>query len=160
MESRSTSNGNYFRLFHGPLAGKSVYRGQWEGHKPPFASDSINTLRPRQNGRHFADDVFKCIFLNGNLWISIKISLKFVPKGPINNIPALVQIMAWRRPGDKPIYEQMMVRLPTHICVNLTKHGLFKDTNMCIYTYTYIYERCMLRYTIHVTLTKITVKSA
>ena len=43
--------------------------------------------------------------------------LKFVPKGPINNIPALVQIMAWRRPGDKPLSEPMMVRLPTHICV-------------------------------------------
>ena len=41
-------------------------------------------------------------------------SLKFVPKGPINNIPALVQIMAWRRPGDKPLSEPMMVRLPTH----------------------------------------------
>ena len=76
-----------------------------------------NTLRPRQNGRHFADDVFKCIFWNGNLWISIKISLKFVPKGPINNIPALVQIMAWRRPGDKPLSEPMMVSLTTHICV-------------------------------------------
>ena len=49
-----------------------------------------------------ADDIFKCIFLNENVWISIKISLKFVPKGLINNIPALVQIMAWRRVGDKP----------------------------------------------------------
>ena len=45
------------------------------------------------------------------------ISLKFVPKGPINNIPVLVQIMAWRRPGDKPLSEAMMVNLPTHICV-------------------------------------------
>ena len=54
----------------------------------------INTLRLRQNGRHFADDIFKCIFLNENVWISLKISLKFVPMGPINNIPALVQIMA------------------------------------------------------------------
>ena len=77
----------------------------------------INTLRPRQNGRHFPDDVYKCIFLNENVWISIKTSLKYLPKGPINNIPALVQIMAWRRPGDKPLYEPMMVRLPTHICV-------------------------------------------
>ena len=77
----------------------------------------LNTLMPRQNGRHFADDIFKCIFLNENVWISIKISLKFVPKGPINNIPALVQIMAWRRPGDKPLSEAMMVNLPTHICV-------------------------------------------
>ena len=76
----------------------------------------VNTLRPRQNGRHFADDIFKCIFLNENVWISIKISLKFVPKGPINNIPALVQIMAWRRPGAKPLSEPMMVNLPTHIC--------------------------------------------
>ena len=77
----------------------------------------INTLRPRPNGRHFADDIFKCIFLNENVWIPIEISLKFVPKGPINNIPALVQIMAWRRLGDKPLSEPMMVSLITHICV-------------------------------------------
>ena len=56
-------------------------------------------------------------FLNENVWISIKISVKFILKGPINNIPALIQIMAWRRPGDKPLSESMMVRLPTHICV-------------------------------------------
>ena len=77
----------------------------------------VNTLRPRPNGRHFADDTFKRIFLNENDRISIKISLKFVPKGPINNIPALVQIMAWRRPGAKPLSEPMMVSLSTHICV-------------------------------------------
>ena len=77
----------------------------------------VNTLRPRQNGRHFTDDTFKRISLNENITISIKISLKFVPKGPINNIPVLVQIMAWRRPGDKPLSEPMMIRLPTHICV-------------------------------------------
>ena len=70
----------------------------------------INTLRPRQNGRHFADDILKCIFLNENVWIPIEISLKFIPQGPINNIPALVQIMAWRRPGDKPLSGPMMVR--------------------------------------------------
>ena len=77
---------------------------------------SLNTLRPRQNGP-FPDDIFKWIFLNENVWIPIKISLKFVPKGPINNITAMVQIMAWRRPGDKPLSEPMMVSLPTHICV-------------------------------------------
>ena len=77
----------------------------------------INTLRPRQNGRHFAEDILKCIFLNENVWILIEISLKFVPKGPIKNIPALVQMMAWRRPGNKPLSEPMMVRLPTHIFV-------------------------------------------
>ena len=78
---------------------------------------ALNTLRPRQNGRRFADDIFKSIFLNENAWMPIKISLKFVHKGPINNIPALVQIMAWRRPGDKPLSGPMMERLPTHICV-------------------------------------------
>ena len=65
----------------------------------------------------FADGTFKCIFLSETVGISIKISLKFVHKGPINNIPALVQIMAWRPPGDKPLSEPMVARLPTHICV-------------------------------------------
>ena len=59
----------------------------------------FNILRPRQNGRHFPDNTFKRIYLNENVRLSIKISLKFVPKGPMNKIPALVQIMAWRRPG-------------------------------------------------------------
>ena len=78
---------------------------------------TFNTLRPRQNGRHFADDTFKPIFLNENIRISIKISLKFVLKGPINNIPALVQIMAWHQSGYKPLSEPMMVNLLTHISV-------------------------------------------
>ena len=54
------------------------------------------------------DDIFKWILLYENVWISINISLKFVPKGPINNIPPLVQIMAWRRTGDKPLSEPIM----------------------------------------------------
>ena len=78
---------------------------------------SIDTLRPGQNGRHFADDIFKSIFLNENVWIPINISLKFVPKGPINNIRALVQILAWRRPGDKLLSEPMLVSLPTNMSV-------------------------------------------
>ena len=73
-------------------------------------------IEAETNGRHFADDI-KCIFWNENAWIPIKISLKFVPKDPINNIPSLVQIMAWRRPGDKPLSVPMMISLPTHICV-------------------------------------------
>ena len=47
----------------------------------------------------------------------LKFHWKFVTKGRINNIPALVQIMAWHRSGDKPLSEPMMVSLPTHICV-------------------------------------------
>ena len=77
----------------------------------------INTLRQRQNGRHFADDMFKWIFLNENVWIPIEIPLKFVPKCSINSNTALFQIMAWRRPGDKPLSEPMLVRSLTHICV-------------------------------------------
>ena len=91
----------------------------------------VNTLRPRQNGHHFLGDIFKCIFFNENEWITIKILLKFVPNGQINNIPSLVQIMAWRRTGDKPLSEAMMVSLLTHmiyasLCLNeLTRspHG-------------------------------------
>ena len=62
--------------------------------------------------RHFQMHFLECKF-----WISIKISLKFVPKCPINNIAAIVQIMAWRRPGDNSLSEPMVVSLPTHICV-------------------------------------------
>ena len=50
------------------------------------------------------DDIFKSIF-NEGVWISIKISLKFVPKGP-----ALVQIMAWHRTGEKPLLESMLTK--------------------------------------------------
>ena len=77
----------------------------------------LNTLRPRQNGRHFPDDIFKCISLDVNVSVSLSISLKFVPKVRINNIPPLVQIMAWRRSGDKPLSEPVMVSILTHICV-------------------------------------------
>ena len=75
----------------------------------------FNTLRQRQNGCHISDGIFKRISLNENVWNSIEISLKFVSKGPINNIPALVQIMAWRRPRDKPLSGTMMVSLLMHI---------------------------------------------
>ena len=77
----------------------------------------LNTLRPTQNPCHFIDDIFKCIFLNANIWIPIKISLKFVFKGPINNIPALVQIMAWHLVSAKPLSEPMVIILLMHICV-------------------------------------------
>ena len=80
----------------------------------------FNAWRPRQNYRHLADDIFKCIFLNENVWILNKVSLKLVPKCPIDNIPSLVQIIAWCRLGNKPLSEPMMVILPTQIGV--TRH--------------------------------------
>ena len=55
-----------------------------------------------------ADDMFKCIFLYENDRIHIQISLKLVTKSPVDNMPALVQVMAWRRTGDKPLPELMM----------------------------------------------------
>ena len=64
-----------------------------------------------------SDDIFKRIFFNENIWIYIKISLKFVLKGPINNDLALLQIMAWRLDGAKPLSEPMMDSLLMHICV-------------------------------------------
>ena len=57
----------------------------------PFACCIVfNSSPPGQNGCHFADDIFRCVFVNKKVRILIKISLKFVPKGPIDNIPALV----------------------------------------------------------------------
>ena len=82
------------------------------------AMDNINnSLRPRQKCHHIKDDIFKCISMNETGQISLNISPKFGPQVRNNNIPALVQIMAWGLPGDKPLSVQMMVRLLTHICV-------------------------------------------
>ena len=63
-----------------------------------------------------------------NIWISINISLKFVPEGRINNIPALVQIMAWRQWGNKPLSEPIMVSLLMHICI--TRPQWLKDVHV------------------------------
>ena len=56
------------------------------------------------------DNIFKCIFLNENDRIPFQISLKFVPKSPIDNTPGLVQVMAWHWIGDKPLSEPMLTR--------------------------------------------------
>ena len=70
----------------------------------------FNSSPPWQNGRHTTDKIFRCIFLNEKFCIMIKISLKFVPKGPIDNKSALAQVMAWRRTGNKPLPEPMHIR--------------------------------------------------
>ena len=57
-----------------------------------------------------ADDIFKSIFLNENDGIPIQISLKFVPRSPIDDKQALDQAMAWRRTGAKPLPEPMLTR--------------------------------------------------
>ena len=66
----------------------------------------VNSSRKGQNVRHFADDTFKCIFVNEKFCIL----MTFVPKGKIDNNQALVWIMASRRIGDKPLSEPMLDR--------------------------------------------------
>ena len=66
----------------------------------------FNSLRPKWNRCHFTNDIFKCNFLNEKVLIFIKISLKFISKGSINNIPTLVQIS-----------EPMVVSLLLHLCI-------------------------------------------
>ena len=107
-------------------------------------------------GRDKMDAISQTTFSSTFSWMKIfefriKISLKFVPSGSINNIPALVQIMAWHRPGDKPFSEPMMVNLPTHICVTRPqwvndKDGLTHQLNsqLCKFRSTYVsYRNCM-----------------
>ena len=55
-----------------------------------------------------ADNIFKWIFVNENGRILIQISRKFVPRSPVDNNPALVQVMTWRQTGNKPLPEPMM----------------------------------------------------
>ena len=83
----------------------------WSWSFSPLHPPALLTLLPRDKmAAILADDIFKCIFLNEkNPQISIKISLKFVLKGPIYKILALVWIMDWRRPDDKPLSEPMWI---------------------------------------------------
>ena len=86
-------------------------------NRAPFVTYFVKTLRPRQDGRYFADNTLRCIFLNGNAFISLKISLKFVAKVRINSILSLVQMMAWCWTSDRPLPEPIMASLLTHICL-------------------------------------------
>ena len=87
--------------------------------------DFVRSLRPSLThywGRDIIAAIFQTTFSNTFSYMKMnefwqKNSLKFVPKGPINNTTALVQIKAWRRPGNKLFSEPIIVRLPTHICV-------------------------------------------
>ena len=83
----------------------------------PQNKADVNSVRLRQNVRNFPADICNWIFVNEEVWILLKISLAYVLKVWINNIPAWVQIMVWRRPGDKPIFEPLMVSLLKHIFI-------------------------------------------
>ena len=68
-------------------------------------TDTVNSSLLDKMAANLADNIFKCIFLNENDRILIKVSLKYIPRTQIDNTPALVQVMAWRRTGDKPLPE-------------------------------------------------------
>ena len=67
-------------------------------------------ISAEQTGRHFVDDILKVHVLNEKFCILIRISLKFVSKGPISKKSALVQVMAWHRTHDKPLSEPMLTQ--------------------------------------------------
>ena len=99
-----------------------LFQWQWDPvwndgptHPGYHSGLSINSSSPRQNGHHFTDNIFKCIFVNENSFILIQISLKFVPKGLIDNKSTLVQFMSWRRTGDMPLPEPMLPSSLTYI---------------------------------------------
>ena len=101
-----------------------IHKGRSCSEKPILKNAEwsiiINILRPRHNGHRFPD-ILKWIFVNGNVWISIKINLKIVPSVPINNIPALVQIMAWLRPDVMLLSDQWWLiywRKYASLCLN------------------------------------------
>ena len=106
---------------------------------------NINTLRPGQIYRHFADDIFKCIFFNKNV-IWLEISLKFVLQLQIDNIIALVQIKAWCRSGKNPLSESMLVSLVMHICFTRPQWVRPQDTKWEV-IYRYIVFAVLIRHT-------------
>ena len=98
--------------------------------------DFFNSSPPGQNGRHFADDTFREIFMNEKFCKSIRISLKFVAKVSIDNNWALVKIMTWHRLGDKPLSEPMI-----HWCIYVALGGdEIKYTQAQIYKHRFIIQ--------------------
>ena len=113
MIGQATILYNVFQIYTSKIVAAWSPSGQWVNSLWPGQTGQyvVNTLRRRQNRRHLADDIFKSILLIENVLIAITISQKFIPTGPINNIPSLVQIMAWSWPGDKPLSEPVMVTI-------------------------------------------------
>ena len=97
-------------------SGVSTWIGDdYRTHPCPNSYSGLKLLRPRKMAA-ISQTTFSNAFSLMKIYM-IQISLNFVPKGPINNISALVQVMAWHRLGDKPLAEPIMVSLMTHICV-------------------------------------------
>ena len=102
-------------------------RKQWGTNQQPLTHWSQDKMAAN----------FQTAFSHAFTWMKmyefpLRFHKKFVPKGVINNIPALVHIMAWHGPGDKPLSEPMMVTLRMHICVNRPQ-WVYKGPNMNMY---------------------------
>ena len=114
MWARFGSQGSIALNWHSRYSG-TLYSGTWlylvvvppSNQKVGFKI-LVNSSPPGQNGRHFTDDIFRCILPNENFCILFWISLKTVPKSPIDNKSALGQIMVWHQTGDKPLAEPML----------------------------------------------------
>ena len=87
---------------HPPIHHQLQWRDRWS---------TFNAMKPEQNGRHFADDIFKGIFVRERFCILIHNSLKFVPKGPIDKKSTLVEVMTWRLFGTKPLPQPMLTKM-------------------------------------------------
>ena len=103
--------------------------GRKRGVYAVFKVVAAQHIEARQNGWHFPGDIFKCIFLNENVWIPNTIWLKFIPNSPIDNNTVLVQMMARRRTGAESLSELMM--------------GSDRDAYMCHSDLSCLYERAM-----------------
>ena len=80
-----------------------IYSRNDDPSRVQYKHRDLTHLPLGQNGSLFADNIFRCIFVNEKFCILMKISLKSVPKGPIDINQALIQIMAWRQIGAKPL---------------------------------------------------------
>ena len=76
----------------------------------PYVHNSyVNTLSTEQNGHHFAEDIFKCTSVNKNAW-----KFHWSLWVPLENKPTMVQVMAWCRPGDRPLFESILSKHYSH----------------------------------------------
>ena len=118
---------------------------------------TLHTLPLTHWGRDKMAAIFQTTYSNAfsqmkTYELRSKFHCSFVPRGPINNIPALIQITVWHRPGDKPLSESLMTRLSTHICVtrpHWVKGKLWSVFWICGYFAVNVIKRIPCRYILY-----------
>ena len=117
--------------FHGTITWHIEAKTRW----PPLWQTTIWNASPWIEMYEICHDIIK-MKPRRIVYKMMKFSLKLVPKDPINNIPALVQIMTWHLPGDKPFSELFMVKLQTHICVTRPQRiNSLRPADTCLIQY-------------------------